>query len=368
MPISVWLDQDPGHDDAIATLLAVSSPALKLVGISTVHGNGSLAHTTLNAAKVLCSFADPKVAKEVPVYSGTSKPLLRPVKHDPEIHGESGLGGVEGLLEETEPAVKEKLDQSNGKNAVLAIAEAARAMPGGEGDEGRLALVATGTLTNIALFCAMFPELVRDKISQIVIMGGAEGRGNRSPTAEFNILCDPEAAAIVFDSEVKVVMMPLNVTHTALFTPADNDRLLQRIPNSPYSTGAKTQLRHTLSTLLMFFAATYEKVFGFTEGPPVHDPLCIAYLSHPHLFQGTRYRVDVETSGKYTAGTTSVDLWEYRKDELTAMEKDPDSRESWGKYGKNVWLAEKMDVAGFWQVFQDAVDHLDTVSPLNTKN
>lgn len=119
-----------------------------------------------------------------------------------EIHGEDGLGGVEGLPDRTDAAIVAKLQETKAQTAVLAIAEAARALPRGE----QLALVATGSLTNAALFVSLFPDLVRDKVSQIVIMGGAEGRGNRSPTAEFNILCDPHAASIVFDAEVPVVM------------------------------------------------------------------------------------------------------------------------------------------------------------------
>lgn len=370
---NVWLDSDPGHDDAIALLLALHLPEINLVGISTVHGNGSLSHTTLNAARLLCSFGSLEQATSIPIIAGASQPLLRAAKHDTEIHGDDGLGGVEGLLDESNDFVKTKLAESVGGNVVLAIAEAAKALPGGDGDDGRLAIVATGTLTNIALFCATFPDLVRDKISEIIIMGGAEGRGNRSPTAEFNILCDPEAAMMVFDAEVKVVMVPLNVTHTALFSLGDNEALLQRTTSSKFTTQARTPLRHTLSTLLGFFADTYAKVFGFTAGPPVHDPLCIAYLARPELFEGKRYRVDVELAGKHTAGTTVVDLYDYRSseslkwdsaDRLTAMV-DPSSRESWGRRGKNVWVAEKVDVRGFWGVFLEAVATADLVSPLN---
>lgn len=107
-------------------------------------------------------------------------------------------------------------------------------------------------------------------------------------------------------------MVPLNVTHTNLFSPANNSILLATQPDllSVHSTGASTQLRHTLSTLLNFFAETYETVFGFSEGPPVHDPLCVAFLSHPELFKGRRCRVDVELDGEHTKGTTVVDLWE----------------------------------------------------------
>lgn len=141
----------------------------------------------VNAARLVCSFASAEQAAALPIVQGAARPLLRVAKHDTEIHGDDGLGGVEGLLDGTDEGVRRKLQESKGGNVVMAIAEAARAMPGGEGDEGRLAIVATGTLTNVALFCATFPELVRDKISQIVLMGGAEGRGNRSPTGEFNM-------------------------------------------------------------------------------------------------------------------------------------------------------------------------------------
>ncbi|GAA5859770.1 hypothetical protein JCM1840_006446 [Sporobolomyces johnsonii] len=373
-PTPVWLDCDPGHDDAIAILLSLHLCEVSLLGISTVHGNASLENTTLNAIRCLVSFGSPEQAAKVPVYSGATKPLLRYVKHDAEIHGDDGLGGVEGLLSAQDPTVQAKLAETKGKNAVLAMAHATRSLQDGQ----QIAIVATGTLTNVALFVTMFPELVREKVSQIVLMGGAEGRGNRSPTAEFNILCDPEAAAIVFDAEVKVVMVPLNVTHTALFRTSDHNALLvppSALPALPESTPAvaaspsraHTPLRHALSTLLMFFASTYASVFDFQDGPPVHDPLCIAYLAKPELFRGKRYRVDVELEGKWTAGTTSVDLWEYRKDELTEWKKDPESRESWGKFGKNVFVLEELDVPAFWAIFQECVDAADKVSPLNVK-
>ncbi|GAA6063844.1 hypothetical protein JCM10212_003591 [Sporobolomyces blumeae] len=371
-PIPVWLDCDPGHDDAIAILLALHLPEIHLVGISTVHGNASIENTRENAARCLLSYGSAEQAKRIKIFTGTTKPLIRPVKHDAEIHGSDGLGGVEGLLPANDPAVVAKLAETTNDNAVLAIADAARSLPQGE----QLAIVATGTLTNVALFCSMFPELVRDKVSQIVLMGGAEGRGNRSPTAEFNILCDPEAAAIVFDSEVPVVMTPLNVTHQALFRKHDNEALLvppSALASVPETTPdamsnparAHTPLRHSLSTLLNFFAATYASVFDFHDGPPVHDPLCVAYLARPDLFKGKRYRVDVELEGKYTAGTTSVDLWEYRKDELVAWKEDPESRASWGRLGKNVFVLEHLDVPAFWQLFQSCVDRADRVSILN---
>ncbi|CEQ38872.1 SPOSA6832_00338 [Sporobolomyces salmonicolor] len=409
VPVPVWLDCDPGHDDAIAILLSLHLNEINLLGISTVHGNASLKDTTreallavgslrpispgssvaVNAIRCLLSFGSPEQAAKVPVYSGATKPLLRYVKHDAEIHGDDGLGGVEGLLSAQDPTVQAKLAETKGKNAVLAMAHATRSLQDGQ----QIAIVATGTLTNVALFVTMFPELVREKVSQIVLMGGAEGRGNRSPTAgesalrrlkvEYSRLALPQnstsyairrqAAAIVFDAEVKVVMVPLNVTHTALFRTSDHDALLVPPSALPELTSAvaaspsraHTPLRHSLSTLLMFFASTYASVFDFQDGPPIHDALCIAYLAKPELFRGKRYRVDVELDGKWTAGTTSVDLWDYRKDELTEWKKDPESRESWGKFGKNVFVLMELDVPAFWATFQECVDSADKVSPLN---
>ncbi|GAA5901574.1 hypothetical protein JCM8208_001543 [Rhodotorula glutinis] len=373
--IPVWLDCDPGHDDAVAILMALQLPEIDLRGISAVYGNASLHNTTRNAARCLVAFGSPEQAQRTPIYAGAAKPLIRLVRHDDEIHGEDGLGGVEGLPASDDPAVVAKLDETKGQSAVLAMADAARSLPDGE----QLALVATGSMTNVALFVSMFPDLVRDKVAQVVIMGGANGcPGNRSPTAEFNIMIDPHAASILFDAEVPVVMAPLNVTHTALFRHDDHKSLLvppSALPSLPESTPdataspakAHTPLRHTLSTLLTFFAKTYADVFAFNEGPPVHDALCIAYLARPDLFKGKRYRVDVELTGEHTTGTTVVDLWDYKKAELVEWKEDPESRASWGRLGKNVFVLEELDVPEFWKLFMQAVDSADKVSPLNAQ-
>ncbi|GAA5892139.1 hypothetical protein JCM6882_005705 [Rhodosporidiobolus microsporus] len=373
--IPIWLDCDPGHDDAIAILMALHLPEIDLIGISTVHGNAPLSATTVNAARCLLSFGSPEQAKRIPIYEGASKPLIRVVKHDDEIHGSDGLGGVEGLLPHDDPAVVAKLKETEGQTAVLALAKAASSLPEGE----QLTIVATGAFTNIALFISLFPQLVATKIREIVVMGGAEGRGNRSPTAEFNAMIDCHATSIVFDAEVPVAMAPLNVTHQALFRPSDNSTLLlppSALPSLPSttadatsspSTKAHTPLRHTLSTLLNFFASTYASVFSFTDGPPVHDPLCVAYLAHPEIFRGKRYRVDVELEGKFTQGSTVVDLYNYREEELVDWKEDKEGRKGWGKLGKNVHVLEELDVPAFWALFQQCVDAADKVSPLNAK-
>ncbi|GAA6035970.1 hypothetical protein JCM8097_005192 [Rhodosporidiobolus ruineniae] len=377
--IPIWLDCDPGHDDAIAILMALQLPEIDLKGISTVHGNAPLSATTVNAARCLLSFGSPEQAKSVPVYEGADKPLIRVVRHDDEIHGEDGLGGVEGLLDHKDPGVLAKIEETKGKKAVLAIAEAAQALPDGE----QLTIVATGAFTNIAIFVTLFPELVREKVREIVVMGGAEGRGNRSPTAEFNAMIDCHATSIVFNAEVPVTMAPLNITHQALFRTSDHKSLIapqqqsdpsalasvvETTPKASSSPAkARTPLRHTLSTLLTFFASTYASVFSFNDGPPVHDPLCVAYLARPEMFKGKRYRVDVELEGTHTQGTTVVDLYGYRDEELVDWKADPESRASWGRFGKNVYVLEQLDVPAFWALFQQCVDSADKVSPLNAK-
>ncbi|KAK4057653.1 Uridine nucleosidase 1 [Microbotryomycetes sp. JL221] len=335
----------------------VHMPEIKLVGISTVHGNTSVENATMNAARLLASFGTEDQRQNIRLCQGATQPLLRRAKNDPEIHGPDGLGGVEGLLPHDHDIVHSISNKARERKAIHELAEAVR-------KDLCDTLIATGPLTNVALFIATHPELL-PKIEQIVIMGGAEGRGNRSPTAEFNILCDPEAAQIVFDANVRVIMVPLNVTHTNLFTQAENNQLLNPRADSPFSTKASTHLRHTLSTLLTFFADTYARVFNFRSGPPVHDPLCVFYVAFPEKFTGTRFRVDCELTGTYTAGTTSVDLWGYKTNEMIDWIRDPGSRESWGRFGKNVWLAESVDVPSFWQSFHEVLlSVLDASNPL----
>jgi len=180
-----------------------------------------------------------------------------------------------------------------------------------------------------------------------LIMGGGVGLGNRSAVAEYNILCDPEAAQILLNVPVKKIMVPINVTHTAIATPEVQARLLS--PNGSSTTG----LRHTLSTLITFFADSYKSTFGFVDGPPLHDALTIAFVSRPDLFNCRRYRVDVELSGNHTSGETVVDVWDYRHCD-----------ESWGPLGKNCLVAQSVNVDGFFDLFFDCVARCDEVSPL----
>ncbi|KAI0092197.1 Inosine/uridine-preferring nucleoside hydrolase domain-containing protein [Irpex rosettiformis] len=355
----IWLDCDPGHDDATAILLAVHAPDIKLLGVSTSHGNAGATNTMNNAARCLHAFGAPD---DIKIYPGAPKPLIRLLRHDPQIHGPDGLGGVEGLPSITHPEVAARIQKDiNGQKSAHAIHGLADAIRDTwkDGEGHHVTIVATGPLTNIALFVSVYPDLVTG-VDEIVFMGGGVGIGNRSAVAEFNILCDPEAAQIVLDVPVKKIMIPLNVTHTAILTREIHRKLLS--PESPPTEtnsplpAAVTPLRHMLSTLVSFFAESYESTFGFTRGPPIHDALTVAYIFNPQLFGARRFRVDIELGGAHTAGETVVDIWNYKGCDDT-----------WGRDGKNCIVTESLNVDRFFEFFLDCVKRCDQVSPLNLK-
>ncbi|KAL4953415.1 Inosine/uridine-preferring nucleoside hydrolase domain-containing protein [Aspergillus filifer] len=274
--VPLWLDCDPGHDDAFAILLAAHHPSLNLLGITTIHGNASLENTTINATRVLEAIGKP----EIPVYPGTKKPFCRPAVHAPNIHGDSGIDGTDLLPKASRAPITDK-------NPILAMRDALMAQPA-----GTAWVIATGTLTNVALLFATFPE-VAAHIKGLSIMGGGVGDGfadapisrlagqekrigNVTPLAEFNIYCDPEASQSIFSNDVlapKTYLMALDLTHQVLGTKEVQKRILHG--DGDEST-QPTMLRQMLYELLVFFASTYETVFGMTEGPPLHDPLAVA--------------------------------------------------------------------------------------------
>jgi uridine nucleosidase len=351
MAKKIWLDCDPGHDDAMAILMAVQCPDVELLGVSTVHGNTSLECTRITASRCLNAFG---ASPDIKVHAGAARPLLRPTRADPQIHGPNGLGGVEGLPSTEDEAVRIRVEDSKHLRAIDGIANAIQKLA----PEEKLTLVATGPLTNMALFLSIYPDLL-PRIEQICFMGGGVGVGNRSSVAEFNILCDPEAAQIVLNAEIPKVMIPLNVTHTAIFTRERFGRLLTGGPSYADKTSpviAVTPLRHTLSTLMSFFTNAYREVFGFMDGPPLHDAMTIAYVSKPELFKTKRYRVDVELGTGHAVGETIVDVWNYRQTDDT-----------WGPGGKNCLVAESADIPGCFEVLFDAVNRSDLVSPLNNR-
>ncbi|KAJ6538460.1 Inosine/uridine-preferring nucleoside hydrolase domain-containing protein [Mycena vulgaris] len=358
----VWMDVDPGHDDATALLLAIHCQNITLLGVSTTHGNASSDWTLKNAARCLHAFGAASRYPDIRVYPGATKPLLRPAKHDPEIHGADGLGGVEGLPHPDSPEVERWFAKDADGAHVRALDGMASAVKRtwNSSKGHKVTIISSGPMTNIALFVAVYPELL-DAVEEFVFMGGGVGLGNRSAVAEYNILCDPHAAQIVLDAPVRKTMIPINVTHTAIVTRAIHAQLLS--PDSPLPgvnaalPKAATNLRHTLSTLIGFFADSYKSTFGFNNGPPLHDALTVAYISQPELFQATRYRVDVELTGAHSSGETVVDVWNYQAC-------DPDA---WGVGGKNCIVTRSVDVDGFFALFHDCIQRCDQISPLNAK-
>jgi inosine-uridine nucleoside N-ribohydrolase len=277
-PRRVILDCDPGHDDALAILLAAASPALDVVAITTVAGNEELAKVTLNARRV-CSVAG---IHEVPVAAGCDRPMVRERVAAGSIHGASGLDGPEW----PEPTVA--LDP---RHAVDLIVDEAM------GSSGSISVVATGPLTNLATALRRAPAIA-GRIDRIALMGGAIGLGNWTPAAEFNIYADPEAAHVVFTAGIPLTMIPLEVTHQALATP----EVLARVDALGSPVGQMT------ATLLRFFADTYERVFGFAA-PPVHDPCAVAWLIEPDLVSTREMHVAIDTRSTLSYGRTVCDAY-----------------------------------------------------------
>lgn len=279
MKHKIILDCDPGHDDAIAILLAAHHPAINLLAITTVAGNQSIEKTTLNALKV-CSLAD---IRNVPVAMGMQRPLIRPAKHAANIHGESGLDG---------PHIPEPDIELAPQHAVDLLIDLLL------NSDGDITLVPTGPLTNIAVAIRREPAIL-PKIQAISLMGGAIGLGNTTPAAEFNIHTDPEAAAVVFACGRPITMCPLEVTHQALAT--ENVLGHLRAANRPVATFA--------ADLLAFFAGRYRNEFGFPAAP-VHDPCAVAAVVDPSILQAHDMHVEIETTGEWTTGRTVCDVYD----------------------------------------------------------
>ena len=274
MSVPIVIDCDPGHDDAIAILLALASPEVELRGITTVAGNQTLEKTTRNALKVL----ELAGRTDVPVAAGAHEPLKRELRTAAYVHGESGLEGPD-LPEPTATAVD--------VHAVDLLSELIE--PG-------VVLVPTGPLTNIALLLERHPD-VMERLDRIVWMGGAIGEGNITPAAEFNAFVDPEAAAAVFASGIPLTMIGLDVTHMALFTREHADRLR--------GTGKAGRVVAELSD---FFQRFHEERYGF-NGSPIHDALAVADVIDPTLVTRLECNVEIETASQHCDGRTVVDRW-----------------------------------------------------------
>ncbi|EOD2833719.1 pyrimidine-specific ribonucleoside hydrolase RihA [Raoultella ornithinolytica] len=279
MALPIILDCDPGHDDAIAMVLALASPELDVKAITASAGNQTPDKTLRNVLRMLTLLR----RQDIPVAGGARKPLMRELIIAENVHGESGLDG---------PALPEPDFTPQACTAVELMAKTLRESP------QPVTIVATGPQTNVALLLNSHPEL-HDKIARIVMMGGAMVLGNWQPAAEFNIYVDPEAAEIVFQSGIPVVMAGLDVTHRAQIHGLDIERFRQ--VGNPVAT--------IVAELLDFFMEYHKDAkWGFT-GAPLHDPCTIAWLLKPELFTSVERWVGVETQGKYTQGMTVVDYY-----------------------------------------------------------
>ncbi|KAL4741835.1 Inosine/uridine-preferring nucleoside hydrolase domain-containing protein [Aspergillus similis] len=367
IPIPVWLDCDPGHDDAFAILLAAHHPSLNLLGITTIHGNASLENTTINATRVLEAIGRP----EIPVYPGTKKPFCRPAVHAPNIHGNSGIDGTELLPKASRPPITDK-------NPIVAMRDALMAQP-----KGIPWLIATGTFTNIALLFATFPE-VAVHIKGLSIMGGGVGDGfanapisrlvghekrvgNVTPLAEFNIYCDPESAQSIFGNEIlapKTFLMTLDLTHQVL---ASRDVQTRILHGDGDPSTAPTVLRQMLYELLLFFASTYETEFGLTTGPPLHDPLAVAaiistlnpdfarrYPEQTLKFDdrnGERFAVTVVTDGLH--GTDVAMVGQLGRSVVSS-------------HAAGVTIPRAVDIEAFWNIIVDCIRRADELNTART--
>jgi inosine-uridine nucleoside N-ribohydrolase len=277
--LPVWLDCDPGHDDAIALIAA--SQLCKLIGVSTVAGNATLARTTDNALALCDAFG-----LSVPVHAGADRPWVAPVRHAHDIHGESGLFGV---------TLPSPLCGVQAPLAAQAILDASHRVPG-------LWLVAVGPLTNVALALALDPTLAQ-RLAGISIMGGGVGLGNATPMAEFNFLVDPEAAQRVLQSGARLLIAGLDLTHQFCFGQADACAI--RAACAGRSPAAQSRAS-VVADIYAHFAERYFEVTGMPDGP-MHDPCAVLALTHPELFERQALHCEVELAGG-TRGMLVADL------------------------------------------------------------
>ncbi len=296
------LDCDPGHDDAIAIMLAGNHPDLELLGLTIEAGNQTLEKTGRNALNV-CQY----LGIDVPVALGASRPLVRDLQIAEDIHGESGLDGFDF------PEPQKTFEARHAVNFIIDTLLKS---------EERVTLVTTGPMTNVALAMRLEPRIL-EKIEEVVLMGGSYGYGNVSPAAEFNILVDPEAAHIVFTSGLKVSMMGLDVTRKVLALPKVVERM-EKIDN---------KASRLFADLMRAFNENQRKVFGL-QGGPLHDPVTIAYLLEPDLLTMQHVHCEIDLSHGISHGRTNCDVFDYLKRK------------------RNAYVAVDIDAARFWDFIE----------------
>jgi len=303
----IILDCDPGHDDAVAIIMAGQHPDIDLLGITVVAGNQTLEKTVKNALSI-CQHLD----LDVPVYAGMSRPMVRDQITAGAHHGESGLDGpvFEPLTRKAEPthAVKFIIDTLINS-------------------DGSITLVPTGPLSNVAMAMCLEPKII-PKIREIVLMGGAYQLGNVTPAAEFNIFADAEAAHIVFSSGAPLVMMGLDITNQAQCT----DEIVKRMEK----IGNKAS--KLFAEMMGFFIETQQRLLGFSGGP-LHDPTCVAWLIDPSCIELKEMYTEVEIRSDKSYGRTLCDYF-------GVTENKPNSR-----------VAVEIDQSKFWDIVEECLRH-----------
>lgn len=310
MTKKIILDCDPGHDDAIAMLLAYGNPNIDLLAVTTVAGNQTLEKVTRNARAI----AEMANIRGIPFAAGSARPLVREVEVAPDIHGDSGLDGPEL------PTPTLALDERHGVNLII---DTIMSHP-----PKTVTLVPTGALTNIALAARLEPRIV-ERVKEVVLMGGGYHVGNWSPVAEFNIKIDPEAAHIVFNEKWPLTMVGLDLTHQALATPDVVTKIAE----------IDTKCSKFVVELLDFFGKMYKQAQGF-DAPPVHDPCAVAYVIDPSVMTTQKVPVDIELTGTLTLGMTVADF------------RHPAPADC------HTQVAVKLDRDKFWQMVIDALKNI----------
>lgn len=310
MPSRIILDCDPGHDDAVAMLLAHGSPEIELLAVTTVAGNQTIEKVTRNALSVAKVIG----LTGVPIARGAHRPLVREIEVAESIHGESGLDG---------PVLPEPDLELDPRHAVDLIIDTIM-----ENEPGTITLVPTGALTNIALAVRKEPRIV-ERVKEVVLMGGGFHVGNWSATSEFNIVIDPEAAHIVFNEPWPLTMVGLDVTHEALATP-EVIAAIDAVGTTP---------ARFVGDLMEFFAHAYKDAQGF-DHPPVHDPCAVAFVIDPTVMETRRVPLDVELTGTLTLGMTVADFRSPPPDDC------------------NTRVAMNLDHGKFWGLVVDALERI----------
>ena len=277
----IIIDTDPGQDDAVAILLALASPdEIEVLGITAVAGNVPLSLTERNA-RIVCELAG---RPDIAVYAGCDRPLRRKLVTAEHVHGKTGLDGPEL------PEPKIKLQEKHGVDFIIDTIL--------QEPENSVSLCPLGPLTNIASAILKQPKIV-SRIKQIVLMGGAYFEvGNITPTAEFNIFVDPDAAKIVFEAGIDMVVMPLDVTHKALVT-GERNEAFRRL---------KSPVGIAVAEMTDFFERFDKEKYG-SSGAPLHDPCVTAYLINPKIFSGKKINFEIETKSELTLGLKVADWW-----------------------------------------------------------